>query len=156
MCVAQTFRCSCGAREVNLHFKDNILNREVVGMIYCPVCSEKAEFDRETMISDNGWIIVYNMDIAGFQGSRYINHPISPDMIFDEGYCTWNGIYPGDHIDSAAERAELVSIAKTDPKAYIKKISSWATERMKRLANEGWRKAREGAADNAPSQYQGV
>lgn len=143
MCVAQTFKCVCGAREVSLHFRDNILNKEVVEGIYCPACSVGVKFDKETMISDNAWFIVYNMNIARFMSQKAIDRPITPELIFDEGYCTWNGIYPGDHIDSARERTEIASLAKSDPKAYIKRLASWASERMKRLSQEGWRKARE-------------
>jgi len=128
---------------VSLHFKDNILNEEAVESIYCPACSQGVQLDKERMLSDNGWIIVYNMDMARFLAARAVNRPITPELIFDEGYCSWNGLYPGDHIDSAKERAELASLAKSDPREYIKKIASWATERMKRLADEGWRKARE-------------
>lgn len=148
MCVAHTFRCSCGAREASLHFKDNIFGAEVVERLYCPSCSTGQTFDKDTMLQDNGWLIVYNMDIARFQGVKAISRPISPEVIFDEGYCTWNGIYPGDHIDSAAERANLLSLAKSDPRGYIKKMASWATERMKRLAREGWRKARENQVED--------
>ncbi|HAR44645.1 MAG: hypothetical protein A2X56_01430 [Nitrospirae bacterium GWC2_57_13] len=147
MCVAHVQHCSCGARSVSLQFRDNILSEQVVAELYCPSCSQKPVIDQNTMLSDNGWIIVYNMDIAKFAGSKSIEHPITPAVLFDEGYCTWNGIYPGDTIDSVAERAKITSLAKTDPREYVKRLTSWGVDRMERLAGEGWRKAREGAVE---------
>lgn len=147
MCVAHLLKCSCGARSASLHFRDNILSEQVVAGLYCPSCPQKPAVDQESMISDNGWIIVYNMDIAKFAGAQSIEHPIKPAVLFDEGYCTWNGIYPGDTIDSVAEREKIISLAKTDPREYVKRLTSWGADRMKRLAAEGWRKAREGAME---------
>lgn len=142
MCVACLKMCSCGAGSASIHFRDNILPDEVVSGLYCPVCSKTVKFDPDSMVYDNGWIIVYNMDVARSAGRGRISHHISPETLFFEGYCTWNGIYPGDHIDSVAERDEIVSLAKTDPKEYIKRLKTWANDRMMRLAGEGWRKAR--------------
>jgi hypothetical protein len=123
MCVAHVQHCSCGARSVSLQFRDNILSEQVVAELYCPSCSQKPVIDQNTMLSDNGWIIVYNMDIAKFAGSKSIEHPITP------------------------ERAKITSLAKTDPREYVKRLTSWGVDRMERLAGEGWRKAREGAVE---------
>ena len=71
---------------------------------------------------------------------------VVPGLLFDEGYCTWRGIYPNDHIDSARERDELVKLAKTDPKRYFEELRTWGNKRMDRLAREGWRKAHEAAS----------
>ena len=149
MCVACVINCSCGAGSASFHFKDNILSEHVVAGLYCPSCSQKAVFDPEAMLSDNGWIIVYNIDLAKFAGQKSIGPHITPETLFDEGYCTWNGIYPGDHVDSVKEREKIISLAKTNPGEYIKRLKSWATERMKRLAGEGWRKAHEAIYEKA-------
>ncbi|MDA8215960.1 MAG: hypothetical protein M0Z64_11905, partial [Nitrospiraceae bacterium] len=91
------------------------------------------------------------MDIARFQAQKIktggLN--ITPEFIFDEGYCTWRGMYPADHIDSTIERAEIVRLAKTDLKKYLEEIRDWANKRMERLAREGWRKANEREAITA-------
>jgi hypothetical protein len=68
---------------------------------------------------------------------------LSPEFLFDEGYCTWRGVYPNDHIDSAREREELLKLAKTDKKRYFDELRTWGNRRMERLAREGWRKANE-------------
>lgn len=145
MCMAYEMKCSCGARSASLHFRDNILPEQVITSLHCPACSGNMVVDAGSMVSDNGWVITYNMEVAKFMGQRSIHSPITPNMLFDEGYCTWNGMYPGDHIDSVKERGMILALAKTDPKEYLKQLKTWANERMGRLQNEGWRKAKNGA-----------
>jgi hypothetical protein len=96
------------------------------------------------MLSDNGWFIQYDMDVARFMLQKVApaTH-VTPEFIFDEGYCTWRGVTPTDHIDSVRERQQLTQLAKTDRKRYFEEIKSWASTRMERLAREGWRKANE-------------
>lgn len=144
MCVAYEMRCQCGNKTASFHFKDNIMTEQAIKALYCPNCSSDINVNPETMVVDNGWIIEYDMDIAKFMGQRIADARITPDMLFDEGYCTWNGIYPGDHIDSIKEREKITALAKSNPALYLKEMKSWAKERMERLKNEGWRKAKRG------------
>jgi hypothetical protein len=96
------------------------------------------------MLADNGWIIAYDMDIARFLMQKVAPaHEITPEYIFDEGYCTWRGMTPTDTRDSVRERTELAQLAKTDPKQYFQEIKAWGNSRIERLAREGWRKANE-------------
>jgi hypothetical protein len=138
--------CKCGKKNASFNFKNEIMPAEIVNALYCPECSDRIEHDPETMLKDNGWIIEYDMDIARLYGqkmtdSERVNN--SPDLLFDGGYVTWRGIYPGDHIDSVKERAELLEMSKTDPKGYIDEIRDWSIRRMDKLRKEGWRKAHE-------------
>jgi hypothetical protein len=96
------------------------------------------------MVADNGWVIEYDMDVARFSAHKLpLPHAgdVSPEVLFDEGYATWRGIYPGDHEDNVRERAEIVKLAKSDPRGYLEKVRTWANGRMERLRQEGWRKA---------------
>lgn len=139
--------CKCGRREASFNFRNEIMPPETIETIYCPECSAAIEFNDVKMLRDNGWIINYDMDVASLYSSRLpADHQerISPAMIFDEGYATWRGVYPGDHLDSARERQELIKLAKTDPKRYFEEMKNWAISRMARLREEGWRKAHEG------------
>ena len=98
------------------------------------------------MIRDNGWVVRFDMDIASLYAGKLpadLKDNISPEMLFDEGYVTWRGVYPGDHIDSVKERQELIKLAKTDPRRYFQEMKNWAISRMARLREEGWRKANE-------------
>lgn len=140
MCMAHERMCECGARSVSFHFKDNVLPEQVVQGLFCPACAARVQADPATTVTDNGWIIRYDMEVARAAGSRQIAH-VTPSVLFDDGYCTWNGMYPGDHIDSVREREQITTLAKTDPVEYIKKLKTWAVERMERLKHEGWRKA---------------
>ncbi len=144
MCVAHQMTCTCGSNTVSFHTRDSLLPLEVVQRLYCPACSGQAVLDRGTMISDNGWIIEYNMDIARFMLQKISPAgEINPEFLFDEGYCTWNGVYPTDIADSAKERQELLKLAQTDRRKYFEEFKNWGVNRMERLAREGWRKAHE-------------
>jgi hypothetical protein len=145
MCMAHEMKCTCGARSVSFHFKDNIMPEQVIKGLYCPSCSNDMTLDPTTMVSDNGWIIRYDMEAAKFMGEKHIKGGITPGLLFDQGYCSWNGVYPGDHIDSVREREKIIALAKTDPAEYFRKLRSWAVERMEKLKNEGWRKAQNAA-----------
>jgi hypothetical protein len=136
--------CSCGKNSASFNFKDDLLPTGVVNRLFCPECSPAVGFNPGTMLADNGWIIEYDMDIARFMTQKLSrDEAITPEFLFDEGYCTWRGVYPNDHIDSARERSELLLLAKTDPRRYFHEIRTWGVTRMERLSREGWRKAHE-------------
>jgi hypothetical protein len=116
---------------------------EIINKLYCPDCSANIKYNPETMLIDNQWIIEYDMDVARFMGHKMPSGEITPALLFDDGYCTWRGVYPADHIDSVREREGLVKLAKINPKKYLEEFRKWGVERMERLAHEGWRKARE-------------
>lgn len=144
MCMEYSKKCECGSREASFHFQDNIMPPEVIGRLYCPDCQRAAEADASALVEDNGWAIEFDMELAAFSASRLpsqLKNDLTPSAIFDGGYATWRGVYPGDHIDSAKEREEIVKIAMVNPREYITKLRDWANQRMDRLAREGWRKA---------------
>lgn len=141
MCVEHKKICNCGRSMASLHFRDEILPEEVVDRLYCPSCSPDVSFDNSTMIKDNGWIIKYDMDVANFMRQKLPASDATPDFIFDEGYCTWNGVYPTDRADSVKEREELVQLSKINKKKYLEEFKSWGVRRMEQLKLEGWRKA---------------
>jgi len=146
MCMEHRVVCKCGKQDASFNFKNEVMPPETIEALYCPECSKKIELDSQKMIHDNGWVIHYDMDIAGLYGKRLPAHEaenVSPELLFDKGYVTWRGVYPGDHIDSVHERQELSKLAKTDPKKYFQEMKSWAITRMARLKDDGWRKADE-------------
>jgi hypothetical protein len=144
MCVDHSITCSCGKNCASFNFRDDILPVEAITTLHCPACSQSVRHDPATMLSDNGWIIEFNMDVAQFMLSRSAPAgTVTPEFIFDEGYCTWRGVTPSDHIDSVREREALAEFARTDRKRYFEEIKIWANTRMDRLAREGWRKANE-------------
>jgi len=144
MCMDHKMTCKCGNSTASFNFKDEVMPAEVINKLYCPRCSGEVSFDSGAMLSDNGWIIEYDMDIAKFAAGKLPKAALSPEFIFDEGYCTWRGVYPTDYVDSVKEREELIALSKINPKKYIEEFKSWGINRMERLANEGWRKANVG------------
>jgi hypothetical protein len=146
MCMEHKVVCKCGKCNASFNFKNEVMPPETIEALYCPECSKKVELDSNRMIQDNGWVIHYDMDIAGLYGKRLPAseaEKVSPELLFDEGYVTWRGVYPGDHIDSVNERQELSKLARTDPKKYFQEMKGWAITRMSRLKDDGWRKADE-------------
>jgi hypothetical protein len=143
MCVEHKRVCVCGRNVASLQFRDDILPEEVLESLYCPACSAGVSYDAGTMMRDNGWIIKYDMDIARFIQQKLPVGDTNPAYLFDEGYCSWDGVYPTDRADSIREREELVALAKIDKKKYLERFKTWGIDRMDRLAKEGWRKASE-------------
>ena len=144
MCMEYSKECECGQRKASFHFQDNVMPTEVVSRLYCPFCETPEKFDPVTTIEDNGWRVEYDMELAEFSATglpRQAKESLSPATLFDDGYASWRGIYPGDHIDSVKEREEIIKLAKTDPREYMTQIRDWANSRMDRLAKDGWRKA---------------
>lgn len=146
MCMSHETNCRCGNGFAGFNFKNEVMSGEVIDGLYCPGCSHDVTFDPKTMVSDNGWIIAYDMEIARFQAQKLRVNPeeVTPDFIFDEGYCTWRGVYPSDHIDSVVERQDLLTLAKINPRQYLDEMKEWANSRMDKLSKEGWRKTRAG------------
>jgi len=143
MCIDHKMTCKCGSNSASFNFKDDVMPVEVIDKLYCPACSGDLKYNSETMLEDNGWIIEYDMDVARAMGAKLPYAEITPECLFDDGYCTWRGVYPSDHIDSVIEREELVKLAKINPKKYFEEFKKWGSARMDRLALEGWRKASE-------------
>jgi len=143
MCMEHKMTCVCGKRNASFNFRNEVMPAEVVDRLYCPDCSQEVRYNPETMIRDNDWIIEYDMEIAYFMKQKLPGAELTPDFLFDQGYCTWRGVYPNDHVDSLREREELVNLARTDRKKYLEEFKSWGVRRMQRLAREGWRKANE-------------
>lgn len=144
MCMDFKVNCECGKYTASFSFRDNIMPPEVVNKLYCPECSKDMRLDPLTMIVDNGWIVEYDMDVVRFALSSLSAKDITPEFVFDNGYCTWRGMYPTDYIDSLKERQEITELAKIDPKRYLEELKNWSINRMDRLRVEGWRKTNGG------------
>ncbi len=141
MCMDYKVSCECGKYTASFSFRDNIMPAEVVNRLYCPECASGISFDPSRMIIDNGWIIEYDMDVARFASRVLPVKEITPEFLFDQGYCTWRGMYPTDYMDSLHERQKIMELSKIDPKRYLEELKSWGIKRMSRLKAEGWRKA---------------
>ncbi len=144
MCMAFKKRCFCTKSHASIHNDGSLLPEEVIVGIYCAECSTSVQFDPESMVKDNGWIIEYDMEIAnGYAGKMgFVTGEVTPEIIFDNAFSSWNGYSPNDQEDKAIEKTELLSMASGDRKRYIEDFKSWTESRLKRLSDSGWRKAR--------------
>jgi len=62
-------------------------------------------------------------------GEKHIKGEITPSVLFDQGYCTWNGVYPGTTWTVSGNGRRSSPWRKTDPLEYLKQLKSWAVER---------------------------
>ncbi|AGF77062.1 hypothetical protein UWK_00479 [Desulfocapsa sulfexigens DSM 10523] len=144
MCQEVRKTCNCGKKDATFHLRDNVMGQEVIDRLFCPSCSVDQKFDRETMVSDNNWVIEYDMDLVRmFAIAKLSMDPahVNPEFIFDEGYATWREMYPGETADITEERNKIIAMKDSDPKEYLTAINTWAVERIQRLKDDGWRKA---------------
>lgn len=143
MCMAHEISCTCGRKHASFHMRDSVLPHEVISNLYCPECSSTLSHNPNTMVRDNGWVIEYDMDVARLLSSRLKGtaEDLTPEFLFDEGWCTWNGYEPQDIFHSVKEREELLALAKIDPRRYVEALKTWSIDREERLRREGWRKA---------------
>ncbi|MGD8529407.1 MAG: hypothetical protein PVG97_00410 [Syntrophobacterales bacterium] len=143
MCNNHRLSCSCGQSQANLLFKNHILNPGVLSNIFCPKCSRNVDFDAQSMLADNNWILEFDLVIArGCLHRANINTPnLDPEFIFDQGYASWNGFTPDELDQRLAERQKIIGLATQDMHLYLAEIKRWGSARVKKFREAGWRKA---------------
>lgn len=144
MCMMEIRRCVCGARSAYLNFRDNLLPPEILVKLYCPECGESAAFDPESMVADCGWIMEYDMDGARFYFIKGgLSPDLTPEIIFDEGYLTWQGFSPKDHEIRAELKERLAPLIREDLSVYLQSLKTEWLAHVDRLKAEGWRRAQQ-------------
>jgi hypothetical protein len=145
MCLDIRKRCECGAHNVQFHLRDNVMLPEVIARLWCPTCArEETDFDRSTMLDDNGWTIEYDMVLARMLAAQHLGADaadMEPETIFIRGYACWQELYPGEQQDIKEEREQIIGLLQEDQKKYLETIQNWNIKRVERLKAEGWRKA---------------
>jgi hypothetical protein len=144
MCMMESRRCVCGSKMAHLNFRDNLLTPEILVNLYCPLCSPQANFDHETMVADCGWIMEYDME--GAQAvfiKRNLSPELTPEIIFDEGYLTWQGFSPGDHEIRAELHQKLAPLIQEDMKQFLESLKTEWLAHVERLKAAGWRRAQQ-------------
>jgi hypothetical protein len=144
MCMMESRRCVCGRKLAHLNFQDNLLSPEILVNLYCPECSLQANFDPKTMVADCGWIMEYDME--GAQAvflKRSMGRDLTPEIIFDEGYLTWQGFSPGDHEIRAELHQRLAPLIQEDMKQFLESLKTEWLAHVERLKAAGWRRAQQ-------------
>jgi hypothetical protein len=142
MCLQQSRACLCGRRMAYLSFRDNVLTPEILRTLYCPECSSQAEWDAACMVADCGWILEYDMSGARFfMNQRGLNTEVSPDLLFDEGYLTWQGFSPLDHEVNSELHQRLAPLTQYNMQEYLQSLKSEWLAHVAALKAAGWRKA---------------
>ena len=144
MCMMESRRCFCGRRLAHLNFRDNLLTPEILVSLYCPECGLEKDFDPQTMVADCGWIMEYDMEGAqAFFLKKKMNQDVTPELIFDEGYLTWQGFSPGDHEIRAELHQRLAPLIKEDMKLFLASLKNEWLAHVERLRAAGWRRAQQ-------------
>jgi hypothetical protein len=142
--MMESRRCYCGSKLAHLNFRDNLLSPEILVNLYCPECGLEKDFDPETMVADCGWIMEYDMERAqAFFIRQNLNKDITPEIIFDEGYLTWQGFSPGDHEIRADLHQRLAPLIKGDMNQYVQTLKNEWLAHVERLKAAGWRRAQQ-------------
>jgi hypothetical protein len=125
-----------------LSFRDNVLKPEILRHLYCPECSAQAEWDAARMVEDCGWVLEFDMFGARFfMSQRGLGGEVSPDLLFDEGYLTWQGFSPLDHEVNSELHRRLAPMILEDMRQYLQALKSEWLAHVAALKAAGWRKA---------------
>jgi hypothetical protein len=142
MCMMEIRRCVCGQRTAYLNFRDYILPPHILVNLYCPDCSAQARFDPETMVTDCGWVMEFDMEGAhACFIKRGLWPDLSPEYIFDQGYLTWQGFSPLDHELRAQLHQRLAPLIKQDLNLFLQSLKTEWLAHVEKLKAEGWRRA---------------
>lgn len=142
MCLSIRRLCACGKQEANFMHRDNILPEGILVNLYCPECRHLAVWNPETMTEDCGWILEYDVEGARFFfWDKSMVDDVTPDFIFDQGYCSWNGLTPQDLAERTRLHAELAPLLQQDRLTYINALKGTMLRHVQELKDAGWRKA---------------
>ncbi|MFZ5776242.1 MAG: hypothetical protein ACOY3Z_12230 [Thermodesulfobacteriota bacterium] len=125
--------------------RDNLLPGDVVQRLFCPSCQERSTYDASTMVEDNGWRIEYDMMLAKMAAATKLRmemDEVDPEFLFDQGYACWLEMYPGEREEIREEKERITALLQEDQRRYLETIQAWNINRVARLKDAGWRKAR--------------
>lgn len=145
MCIDVRKTCECGAKTVQFHLRDNLLNAEVIERVFCPNCPGDAGFDGRSMLNDNGWVVEYDIILATMLLTAKLQmdpDAVCPEYLFDHGYACWLEMYPGEREEIREEKEKILALQREDQRLYLQAIQRWNIDRVARLKAAGWRKAR--------------
>ncbi len=145
MCESFKTNCVCGQKTAEIFFGKMVLAENSVTQVYCPVCSQDIDTERNERVWDNDWILEFDMNVLSTHAASMGIAPqeVTAEWVFDQGYATWVGITPDDTERRNQERDEILKLAKTDLHAYYQAMKEWGLSREKKFMEEGWRKMRQ-------------
>ncbi len=143
MCMNLRRQCRCGRNGAYLLLGDNLLPPEVLVNLYCPECRELAAWDTTAMLEDCGWILEYDLALArACLAKLNLSVVVTPALIFDRGYLTWQGLAPGDHEVNTRLHQRLAPLIEENLKLYLETLKKEWLKHVAALKAAGWRKAR--------------
>lgn len=146
MCIDVRKTCECGAKTVQFHLRDNLLQADVIQRVFCPNCPGDAGFDECSMLNDNGWVVEYDMILATMLLTAKLQvepEVVRPEFLFDQGYACWLEMYPGEREEIREEKEKIMTLLRQGQRQYLQAIQRWNIGRVARLKAAGWRKAQQ-------------
>jgi hypothetical protein len=142
MCRNERRFCRCGRNSAFLLFRDNLLYPEILLNLFCPQCQDMTIWDEASMLRDCGWILEYDLDGAqALLQQQGVPGPVTPELLFDEGYLSWQGLAPADQDLNAALHRRLAPLIEKDLPQYLASMKSEWLQHVAELKAAGWRKA---------------
>ncbi len=142
MCMNLRRQCRCGRNGAYFLLGDNLLPPEVLVNLYCPECRGQAAWDGTAMLEDCGWILEYDLALARTcLAKRSLSVVVTPALIFDRGYLTWQGLAPGDHEVNTRLHQRLAPLIEENLKLYLETLKREWLKHVAALKAAGWRKA---------------
>jgi hypothetical protein len=134
--------CECGRYSVYLIFRDNLLPPEILVNLYCPECRHQVSWDGSAMLEDCGWVLEYDVERAqSYFNLRGVKATATPEVLFDQGYLSWQGLAPGDEEVNRRLHRRLAPLIEQDLALYLKSLKEEWTAHVADLKAAGWRKA---------------
>ncbi len=120
MCESFKTKCVCGQKTAEIFFGKMVLAESSVTKVYCPICSQDIDTERNDRVWDNDWILEFDMNVLRTHAASMGIAPqeVTAERVFDQGYATWVGITPDDTERRNQERNEIHKLAKTDMHVY--------------------------------------
>ena len=146
MCIDVRKTCECGAKTVQFHLRDNLLQADVIQRLFCPNCPGDAGFDACSMLNDNGWVVEYDMILATMLLTAKLQvepEVVRPEFLFDQGYACWLEMYPGEREEIREEKEKIMTLLRQGQRQYLQAIQRWNIGRVARFKAAGWRKAQQ-------------
>ena len=85
----------------------------------------------------------FDLEEAGYLlWQKGIKQEATSEFIFDQGYCSWNGLTPHDVEARSRLHQELAPLLAQDRLQYINRLKQCMLEHVAALKASGWRKAR--------------
>ncbi len=87
MCQSFKANCVCGQKTAEIFFGKMVLAENSVAQVYCPICSQDIDTERNDRVWDNDWILEFDMNVLHTHAASMGIAPqeVTAEWVFDQG-----------------------------------------------------------------------